>query len=63
MISGRSDLVEISAIIERETAKAYLVDVGFEENIWLPKSQIEIDTARNTILVPKWLAKEKGLET
>jgi len=54
--------VEVSGRIVRETEKALLVDVGEGEGkeIWLPKSQCEVEDDC-TIVVEEWLAKEKGL--
>lgn len=52
--------VEVSGKVVRETTAAYLVDVGEEEDIWLPKSQCEIEDDC-TIIVEEWLARERGL--
>ncbi len=56
--------VEIVAI----TAKAYCVKDTDDEEVWLPTSQIEVQSAtfKNgkrfaSITLPLWLAKEKGL--
>lgn len=54
----KSDLVDISAEVRRETDKAWLIFDGDRE-VWLPKSQAERD--RNTFTMPEWLATEKGL--
>lgn len=61
MASGKSDLFEVHVEIKRETGRAILVDAGLEDEIWLPKSQIEIDDEKGTVSIPEWLAKEKGL--
>jgi hypothetical protein len=42
-----------------ETEKAKLYSIGNEE-IWLPKSQIE-DENEELVAIPKWLAEKKGL--
>jgi hypothetical protein len=58
----KSDLVDIACIIRHETPRAWLVDCGGKEPVWIPKSQAEVDTDRGTIItMPEWLATEKGL--
>ena len=54
----KSDLVDVSAELKRETDKAFLINDGDKE-VWLPKSQVERD--RNTFTMPEWLAQEKEL--
>jgi hypothetical protein len=54
----KSDLVDITAELRRETEKAWLVFDGSKE-VWLPKSQVERE--RNVFTMPSWLAGEKGL--
>ena len=58
--------VEIAVVITRETEKAYLVNFGAPELVWVPKSQIndyveEDDGRISSIFIPEWLAKEKGM--
>jgi len=43
-----------------QTKRAYLLDVDGEE-IWLPKSQVDIDGPSMTLFIPKWLMDEKEL--
>lgn len=43
-----------------ETNQAWLVEIDGEE-MWLPKSQCELDRKAKTIGVPVWLAEKKGL--
>ena len=65
--SARSDIIDVTVEIVRETAKAVLVHEGDESRaVWLALSQIEV--ARNdpkpglaTVSLPTWLAQEKGL--
>lgn len=63
--TGRSDLVDIEVTIHAETDRAILVsEVGGDEKIWLPKSQIEINDRSGDlaeISLPGWLANEKDL--
>ena len=57
----------ISCEIRRKTDKAVLIHDGIRE-AWIPKSQIEDHDQADTeigetveLLLPEWLAKEKGL--
>ena len=53
--------------LKNETEQAYLVDHGDKVDIWLPKSQTTITDeatkpgALSVFVVPRWLAKEKGI--
>lgn len=47
--------------IKHTSEKAFFISFG-DENIWLPKSQIEIDKEAKTLEIPLWLAVEKELE-
>lgn len=61
-VDGQKE-VEISFDILVHTTKgAYLLQIG-EENYWFPKSKATLNMSmhNNTVLVPKWLADEKGL--
>lgn len=58
----------ISVTLKVDSGLAWLVDHGTEDDVWLPKSQIEDysepevksgDTVE--IEIPEWLAMEKGL--
>lgn len=58
-------MVEVSVVIKRETEKAYLVNHGVSEEVWIPKSQIDDYTEENgaitSVFIPEWLAEEKGM--
>lgn len=57
-VSGRSDLIDISGEVRRETDRAVLFFDGKAE-VWLPKSQIEVETKGRTLVevtLPEWLA-------
>ncbi len=56
-------LVDIAAILKHETPKAYLVDAGIGDPVWLPKSQVEHynDGNSDIFTMPEWLAIEKDL--
>lgn len=59
--TGRSDLVDIDATIIHETEKAYLLDAGGSENVWVQKSKVEHDPSDNTFAMSEDYALEKGL--
>jgi len=53
----------IDCTIEHESEKAVLINDG-NQNIWLPKSVIEIDRSGDgtaVVNVPNWLANKRGL--
>jgi hypothetical protein len=56
-------LVDIACELRHETPKAWLVDTGDHEPVWIPKSQGEYYKDRNgeIVTIPYWLAKDKGL--
>lgn len=60
---GKRELVDLPCILRHETRRAYLLDFGEKEPVWLPKSQCEYHKeGRNEIVtLPEWLAKEKDL--
>jgi hypothetical protein len=45
--------------IKHETPKAWLAILEDDKEVWFPKSQCKMDG--NTLSVPGWLLKEKGL--
>jgi hypothetical protein len=59
-VTGRSDLVEVAALLVHETEKAVLLDAGGPEKVWVPKSQCE-DNGDGTWSMPERVAREKGL--
>lgn len=64
-VSGRSDLVDISVVLLRETDKAWHVDHGGDAPAWIPKSQAELERDQNgktwTLTCPEWLATDKEM--
>lgn len=48
--------------IEHETDDAILFAFGDEE-VWLPKSQIDVDEEEGMLDIPLWLAEEKEIES
>lgn len=59
MITGRSDLVDVTADLRGETDAAYRIDNG-GVTVWVPKSQVEMNDD-GTFTMPEWLALEKEL--
>lgn len=56
-----SDLRDISfTTVIQETEKAYLLLIEGEE-VWLPKSQVEVHEGDQVVVCPNWLCEEKGL--
>lgn len=45
----------------RESDSAWLIRTADGDEVWLPKSQCELDEDDNRVDVPEWLAIEKGL--
>lgn len=65
-MSREAQTVELELLWKGETAAAYLVQDEDERDVWLPKSQVEIEEGTelhsvSSFLVPEWLAIEKGL--
>jgi len=64
MVTGKSELVRLEAVVHAETTKAFKIDVNDDGGVWVPKSQVEVEIkTKNTIIVemPEWMAYEKGL--
>lgn len=61
----KSNLVDLSVVLLRETDKAWQVDYGENVPAWVPKSQAELERDSNgktwTLTCPEWLATEKGM--
>jgi len=55
-------LVDLALQVRHETALAYLVYDGKQEQ-WLPKSHVEKHVGAGTTIftMPEWMAKAKGL--
>ena len=64
--SGSTFDVEVEEVL-KETPMALLVKLESGEDIWIPKSQISDDSEVwkadqiGKLVIPEWLAKEKGL--
>ena len=63
MSRATKGLIDIACELRLETPRAYLVDAGEADPVWLPKSQCEYykEGTLEIITMPQWLAKEKGL--
>ena len=55
---SESKLIDIAAVAEHETEKAWCITDGVTTE-WVPKSQAE-DNHDGTFTMPEWLAKQKG---
>jgi hypothetical protein len=68
MARREAEKIEVSVIFKHNTDNAILVSDG-DNDIWLPLSQIECDEDLSAfepgddieLLMPEWLAKEKGI--
>ena len=61
-VRRRSEPVTLKFVEERvETPRAYLLVMETGEEVWMPKSQIQVDWDRGTVTLPRWLAEEKQL--
>lgn len=63
---SNDELVDLTMHLHHKTEKAILVsDDGDEKRaVWLPLSQIEVETLKGNaveVTCPVWLAKNKGL--
>lgn len=58
-------LIDISCQLRHETQKAWLLDVGEEEPIWIPKSIGELELAEDgkshVLTLPEYWAIEKEI--
>ena len=65
MRKSNDNTVELEGVLERETEKAYLVDFGLADKVWMHKSQVrdvQKGSGRTTAFtVTEWIANEKGL--
>jgi len=60
---AKQTLIDIAVSLKHETTAAWLVDVGEDKPVWLPKSLVEYykDGKGEIVTMPEWLAREKGL--
>jgi hypothetical protein len=62
----RSSLVDIAAIVIERRPTSIWINAG-DTKAWLPLSQVEVDPEDASaghavqVVLPEWLAKEKGL--
>ncbi len=47
--------------IKSQTPHAYLFKCEDDIEVWIPKSEIELNEENNTFNIPLWLAEKKGL--
>lgn len=65
MTTGRSNLITVAVELRHETDAAFLIFDG-ENEIWIPKSQCEMEAIEGKenlfdLELPEWLAKDKEL--
>jgi len=59
MADDRNEKVEVECVVVHETDAAWLLDVGGDNNVWVPKS---IGTLEHHVLtLPRWQAEARGL--
>jgi len=68
-----TDLIVFSDVRKcSETPKAFLIDFGDGEPVWIPKTHtkrsatidgelVEADVSKGTLIVTRWIAERKGL--
>lgn len=65
MLNRQTDkgLIDIACTLQHETERAWLIDTGDPQPVWIPKSQGEYYAEGKTeiMTMPMWLAREKGL--
>ena len=61
MPSGNDKLIDIACEITGETERAFRIDHGGTDDVWVPKSLCEWCEKDSTMAMPEWLAKDKGL--
>lgn len=57
MVSGKSDLIEVAAIIHHETDNAFLVDHGGEKKYGFPKANVKTTVTNEKNLLPRRMWK------
>lgn len=57
----KSNLIDIDAKYVHDTPKAWLLDVGQDEPVWIPKSLCEFDRHDGVLTLAENVAIEKGL--
>jgi len=61
---GKSDIVDVayeSIKIDDDKYRSILFVIGGED-IWLPRSLIEVDVDAKTVAVPRWKVEKDGLD-
>lgn len=57
----KQSIIDLDCELIHETAKAWLLDFGTEEHIWIPKSVGDINENKTSITLPIRYATDKGL--
>jgi len=53
--------IEVEAELVHETDKAWLVNIGSSNKIWVPKSVAQYDRDSKCLILPEWQANARGL--
>lgn len=64
MSNYRSDLIDIDVVLVHKTDKAWLIRDADGNDIWIAKSQAELDQSKPgkwVLTLPQWLAEQKEL--
>jgi hypothetical protein len=65
----RERLADVELTYQRQTANAFMVTDAEDREVWLPKSQVEVDGRADQLVhgkvyeftMPEWMAKQKEL--
>jgi len=64
-MTHKNELVDIAVTLHAETEKAWLIDHGGLEKVWIPKSQGELEKNKDgktyCLTIPEWLAQDKRI--
>jgi len=59
MMTKNHDIISVQCMVKHETEKAVLVENIKGKDVWIPKSQCEVEDAG--LQIPEWLALDKDL--
>lgn len=61
----RSNLIDITVVLQHQTEKAWLLDHGGKKPSWVPKSSGELepnkDGKTHTLTIEQWRAENEGM--
>lgn len=56
-----ADVRYVRIKVDDDRYKSILFKIG-DKDVWLPRSQIEVDKDSRVVTAPVWLIEEKGIE-